>query len=388
MGSFDGAEVCELTGLFLLHSMHTKFPSINFGLYRDDGMGAYKDLPGPTTERIRKDIVKLFKENDLSITIDMGLSEVNFLDVSFSLPRENFKPYRKPNSETLYIHTQSNHPPNIIKQLPCMIEKRISELSHSEIEFNNVKEDYEAALHKSGYTTTLGYKPQPPKNRKRSRNVIYYNPPFNAAVSTNIGKEFLALLDKHFPPHSKYHKFFNRNTVKISYSCLPNMSSIISSHNKSLLNKQNDQPELPNCNCRNTCPMDGTGDCRTQNVVYKATVTPDDTMAPKEYIGISATEFKLRYANHKQSFNNISKRDATSLSQYVWELKERNITYNIKWKIMAKCQPYVCGAKQCNLCIAEKYAILMSDPKITLNKRTELIGKCRHRAKFKLKNVG
>ena len=387
MGSFDGAEVCELVGLFLLHSMQEKFPSVNFGLYRDDGMGAYAELPGPATERMRKDIIKLFRENDLNITIDMGLSEVNFLDVSLSLLKENFKPYRKPNSETLYINNQSNHPPNIIKQIPKMIESRISELSHSESGFNEVKRDYEAALHNSGYTTTLRFNKPPPKNRTRTRKVIYYNPPYNAATSTNIGKQFLALLDKHFPPHSKYHKLFNRNTVKISYSCSPSMSAIISSHNKSLLSKQHNQPEPPKCNCRNHCPMDGNGDCRTANVVYKATVTPDGTPAPKEYIGISATEFKLRYANHKQSFNNISKRDATSLSQFIWDLKEKNISYNIKWKIIAKCQPYACGAKRCDLCTAEKYAILMSDPKVTLNKRTELIGKCRHRAKFKLKNI-
>ena len=39
MGSFDGAEVCELVGLFILHQMKDAFPSIDFGLYREDGLG-------------------------------------------------------------------------------------------------------------------------------------------------------------------------------------------------------------------------------------------------------------------------------------------------------------------------------------------------------------
>ena len=33
-----------------------------------------------------------------------------------------YKPYRKPNDETLYVHAKSNHPPNIIKQIPISIE--------------------------------------------------------------------------------------------------------------------------------------------------------------------------------------------------------------------------------------------------------------------------
>ena len=170
-------------------------------------------------------------------------------------------------------------------------------------------------------------------------------------------------------------------------SCLPNMSAIIPSNNKTILSNQRNQTEPPVCNCRNPCPLKNTGECRMSNVVYKATVSSSDAVAPKEYIGISATEFKLRYANHKQSFNNISKRDATSLSQHVWKLKEEDIPYNIEWSILYKCAPYACGARRCNLCTTEKHEILRSDPEKTLNKRTELIGKCRHRAKFKLKNA-
>ena len=367
--------------------MREHFPNMNFGLYRDDGMGVYANSPGPAVERMKKAIVALYKENYLKITIDMGLVEANFLDVTFSLSKESYKSYRKPNSERLYVNRLSNHPPSILKQLPKMIEKRISELSHSEQEFNAVKPDYEAALRNSGYASTLRFTKPAANRRTRSRNVIYFNPPYNAAVTSNIGRKFLALLDKHFPPHNKYHKLFNRNTVKISYSCSPSMGAIISTHNKNLLNKARNQTEPLRCNFRNQCPMDRTGDCRRANVVYKATVITDNEEADKEYIGISATEFKLRYANHKQSFDHAAKRDATSLSQHVWRLKESNTPYSIKWCILARCKPYACGTKFCNLCITEKYEILLSNPETTLNKKTEIIGKCRHRAKFKLKNI-
>ena len=51
---------------------------------------------------------------------------------------------------------------------------------------------------------------------------IICNPPFNQCVSTNILKVFLKLLDKHFPKSSILHKIFNRNSIKVNYSCTQN----------------------------------------------------------------------------------------------------------------------------------------------------------------------
>ena len=270
-GAYDGAECAELVGLFLLHNMRERFPAINFGLYRDDGMGVYKNLPGPETERLKKNIINMFKENELQITIDMCMNETNFLDVTFLLRNETYKPFRKPNNETLFINRQFNHPPTIIKQLPSVIEKRISELSCNETEFNAVKEDYESALKNSGFNEHLKFNRPEQKNRNRKRNIIYFNPPFNAAVTCDIGHQFLKLIDKHFPPHNKYRILFHRNTVKLSYSCTPNMSAIISTHNKSILAKSTVAPEPLPCNCRNACPMGRTGECRLTNIIYQAT---------------------------------------------------------------------------------------------------------------------
>ena len=137
-----------------------------------------------------------------------------------------------------------------------MIQQRLSELSTDENKFNQVKGDYESALKNSGFGTQLKYSPAEKRPRNRKRNIIWFNPPFNSTLTTNLGQQFLALITKHFPQHHKFSKIFNRNTVKLSYSCSPNMKSVISGHNKSLLNSNKSPPAKP-CNCRNkeTCPL-------------------------------------------------------------------------------------------------------------------------------------
>ena len=67
--------------------------------------------------------------------------------------------------------------------------------------------------------------------KKRQRKMIWFNPPFSKSVKTNLGKEFLKLLKRHFPKRHKMFKIFNNNTIKLSYSCCRNISSKISSNN-------------------------------------------------------------------------------------------------------------------------------------------------------------
>eukprot|EP00794_Sanderia_malayensis_P001438 gene1438-biopygen1186 len=157
MGSFDGAEICELVGLFILNKLATKYGKDNIGLYRDDGLAIFKNISGPQADRIRKDITKYFKQHGLNITIQTNLKIVNYLDVTFNLTNESYYPYRKPNNLPLYINTKSNHPPNIIKQLPAAINRRISDISCNETEFNKAKPTYENALKSSGYDQPLTY---------------------------------------------------------------------------------------------------------------------------------------------------------------------------------------------------------------------------------------
>ena len=116
-----------------------------------------------------------------------------------------------------------------------------------------------------------------------------------------MAKSFLQLVDKHFPRSHKLHKIFNRNNLKVSYSCTTNMANIIKSHNQKILNENNGVSNERKCNCRNKdlCPLDGA--CLTSNVIYEATVTTT-TGDTKTYIGMTEHEFKTRYNNHKLSF--------------------------------------------------------------------------------------
>ena len=89
--------------------------------------------------------------------------------------------------------------------------------------------------------------------------LLWFNPPFNNYAANNIGKEFLKLINKHFPPQHKFHKILNKNSIKTSYSCMPNMKAIITGHNKKLLEKKSSQQSKP-CNCKNKdiCPLKGS----------------------------------------------------------------------------------------------------------------------------------
>ena len=55
-------------------------------------------------------------------------------------------------------------------------------------------------------------------------------------MKTKIGETFLCSVTKHFPAGSKLHKIFNRGTMKISYSCTPNMATLIKCHNVCVCN--------------------------------------------------------------------------------------------------------------------------------------------------------
>ena len=318
------------------------------------------------------------------------MKRVNYLDITFNLNDSTYRPYQKENNEINYIHKESNHPPSIIKQLPLSIESRLSRLSSNENIFKNAIPVYDEALKRSGYTHELKYQPPKPNqnknnNKKRKRNIIWFNPPYSQNVTTKIGKVFLELIDKHFPEHNKLSKLFNRNTVKVSYSCTQNIKSIINSHNQKILNPKENESNQRNCNCikKEKCPLQQN--CLMKNIVYKATVTSDiPNYKRKRYLGSCETTFKLRFGNHKRSFNHKRYKNDTELSNEIWKIKQANGTPHITWEIIRKCAPYNKEARRCNLCLNEKYEIANYKGNDLLNKRNEIISKCRHRNKFAL----
>ena len=195
MGSYDGAEMCELIGIFILNLPGRQYDTKNIiRLYRDDGLSIFKNCSGPKMEKIKKPLQKVFKNNGLDVIIDWNMKVVNYLDVTFNLNDCTYRPYQKPDNIIQYIHVGSNHPPNIIKQIPKTIEKRLSQLSSNEEMFNeSAPPFYEDKLHQSGYQQKLKYSPVNTKThskRNHKRNIIWFNLPFKRNVSTKIGKYF------------------------------------------------------------------------------------------------------------------------------------------------------------------------------------------------------
>ena len=404
MGGYDSSQIADLVGLYILDILTRIISPQQVGLYRDDGLLYIPNSNGPLSSSIQKRIIRAFKFLGFKIEISSNIKIANFLDVTLDLSNNSYKPFIKPNQNPSYINVNSNHPKNIIKQIPKAVNLRIGKLSANEKIFKESSKRYIEALKNSGFKEDFRYLKQNitteftkennnyvQKNRKRK--IIWFNPPFCKLANIDVGKYFLRLIDKHFKQDNILHKIFNRKTLKISYSCTNNISQIINSHNNKLINKFHNQINNNNinskkieCNCKSQsdCPMNGL--CSLDNVVYQAIIYPKEDISDKKYyIGISSTNFKIRYGNHKYSFSHEHQKNQTALSKHYWGLKNKGLTPDIQWSILKRSSTPKSFDSRCNLCLEEKIHILLfPEPKILLNKRNELIARCRHRAKFKL----
>ena len=147
------------------------------------------------------------------------IKNVDYLDGTFNLANSSCRPFNRANNEIIYIHKQSNHPPSSIKQLPLSAKKRLSKFCSDEKIFNDSIPICQEELIKSGYNHKLTYQKHDQKkdnSQKRRRKIIWFNLPYTKNVTTKVGKYFLSLLDKYFPPHHKLHLLFNRNSIKTS----------------------------------------------------------------------------------------------------------------------------------------------------------------------------
>ena len=294
-----------------------------------------------------------------------------------------YRPYKKAINNPTYVHTDSNHPMHVKKELPQMIGRRISDLSANQEVFNAEAAVYNNALRLAGYNNELQYTENLIKKRRpRKKKVTWFNPPWNDEVSTNIAKKFLCMIDRHFPKNTILGKHLNRSTIKVSYSSMPNMARIISGHNKKVIGSSA-HLETKGCNCRKPpCPLDGK--CKTTNLLYRGTVKTANFT--KHYVGLSSNSFKERYTGHKASFTHRAQANKTTLSNYIWNLRDKQTTYDLEWSILNLAPSYSRKVRNCQLCLMEKTLISLADPSTTLNKRNEIIAKCRHRDKVLLKN--
>ena len=194
-------------------------------------------------------------------------------------------PYQKLNDAPCYVHKLSNHPPSILRNIPEAISRRITNVSSDEHAFVQASPVYNASLKvsvtvkQSPSSAIVRTKRRTPRGKKRTRKVIWFNPPYSKNFKTPVGKLFLKLVEKHFPKQLSLHKIFNRHTVKVSYSCMENVSSVIKAHNNRLLNKSSaethGEERLCNCCHKDQCLLNGA--CLTTSFVYKATVTTADS---------------------------------------------------------------------------------------------------------------
>ena len=113
-----------------------------------------------------------------------------------------------------------------------MVSKRISSTSSNEQIFKESIPIYEEAL-KSGFHEKLEYvrqerdKHDKEENKRRQLKIIWFNPPYSIIAKSNVRKQFLKLVRRHFRKCHKLNKIFNKNTLKVSYSCMRNMSSVL-----------------------------------------------------------------------------------------------------------------------------------------------------------------
>ena len=123
-----------------------------------------------------------------------------------------------------------------------MISNRINNISSSKESFDRAAPFYNNALNSCGFKDRIAFIQNIPKSnaRSRKRNIIWFNPPYSLNVRTNVAKIFLNLIDKCLPKGHKFHKLFNRNNLKVSYSCLPSIKKITTSHNKNILSNTPD----------------------------------------------------------------------------------------------------------------------------------------------------
>ena len=239
MGSFDGAEVCEAVGLYLLHLL--KETGVDLGLYRDDLLGATR-LTGRPLEKMRQKITTIFNENGLKVIGTVGLEATDFLDIFLDLRAGTYRSFVKDGDQPTYVHSQSNHPPTVLKNIGPGVNRRISLLNANQELFDQAAPVYQNALRRSKHSHHMefssdphrpspsGFNLEPTSSKKRRRrDVIYWNPPYSLNVETNIGGRFLALIDRCFPKGSIMSKVFNRSNLKLSYRTCLMMVTLVSS---------------------------------------------------------------------------------------------------------------------------------------------------------------
>ena len=258
-----------------------------------------------------------------------------------NLDTGTYQPYRKPYNMPVYIIRKSNHPSTIIKEILKAIVKRISDISSSEVVFNESILIYSDGLRKSGFHDNITFIPKTTNtktNKKKTRTlkIIWFNPPYCLSVKTNDGRTLLKLIKKYFPKGNSLNKIFNKNTVKVSYSCMGNVSSIILSHNKNNLTPVSNTQYRCSCRSKESCSLQNK--YLTPKIVYRADARNLTNDKKSFTLELQKHPLKNVPVTTRGTSNNPNTKIALSYLalRYIWELKDANISPVIEWSIVIK----------------------------------------------------
>ena len=82
-----------------------------------------------------------------------------------------------------------------------------------------------------------------------------------------------------------------------------------------------------------------------------------EVLPPFKYVGLCMTTFKERFRTHMSSLNNFRLRKQTELSEFIWDLKDKQLNWNISWRKVCNENHYNTATGRCKLCIREKFEI-------------------------------
>ena len=223
-------------GCVLLYNINKIVDPYSHGLYLKDGLIIVDKSTPRKCDNIRKRLHRLFDEFGFKLEIQTDLKIADYLDITLNLYNRTVSPFRKKNQNLHYVDMRSNHPSQVFKHIPKGIGHRLSTNSSKRDIFEQSKQDYEKALKDSGYNVKHIYKysregSDTQKRKNRPRKILRFNPPYNVDEINNVGKEFFKLLKRNFPATDPLHKIFNKNSIKLSYSCMPNINDIINKSN-------------------------------------------------------------------------------------------------------------------------------------------------------------
>ena len=98
-------------GLYMLHLLSDTKQDL--GLYRDNMLGVTR-LRGRSLEKMRQTIQRIFQEAGLKVIGTLGLEATDFLDIFLDLRAGTHRSFVKEGDRPTYVHSQSNHPPNML----------------------------------------------------------------------------------------------------------------------------------------------------------------------------------------------------------------------------------------------------------------------------------